>query len=117
MDACRQLMDRDLLGTRRLAVVRDDFDCSQVRHGRGRVLGAGATRTGRAGVCCVLAPCRCHAVAPTLKPPPPARTAPATPPNPPVHPPHPQDRMHLDCVFSPLGGRCCIMLEDIMVGG
>ena len=50
VDACMQLMDRDLLGTRRLAVVRDDFD----RH---------------------------------------------------------QDRMHLDCVFSTLGGRCCIMLE------
>jgi hypothetical protein len=26
----------------------------------------------------------------------------------------PQDRMHLDCVFSTLGGRCCIMLETIM---
>jgi hypothetical protein len=24
--------------------------------------------------------------------------------------------MHLDCVFSTLGGNCCIMLEDIMVG-
>jgi hypothetical protein len=46
-------MRRDLLGTRRFAVVRDDFD----RH---------------------------------------------------------QDRMHLDCVFSVLGGNACIMLE---VGG
>ena len=50
VEACRQLMDNDLLGARRLAVVRDDFD----RH---------------------------------------------------------QDRMHLDCVFSLLGGRCCLMLE------
>jgi len=30
MEACQQLMDRDLLGTRRLAVVRDDFDRHQV---------------------------------------------------------------------------------------
>ncbi len=28
--ACRQLMDEDLLGTRRFAVVRDDFDQHQV---------------------------------------------------------------------------------------
>ncbi|GFR49721.1 hypothetical protein Agub_g11877 [Astrephomene gubernaculifera] len=51
--ACQQLMDEDLLGTRRFAVVRDDFD----QH---------------------------------------------------------QDRMHLDCVFSVLSDRCCIMLADIM---
>jgi hypothetical protein len=50
LEACQQLMQRDLLGTRRFAVVRDDFD----RH---------------------------------------------------------QDRMHLDCVFSVLGGDVCIMLE------
>ncbi len=30
MEACQQLMDRDLLGTRRLAVVRDDFEQHQV---------------------------------------------------------------------------------------
>jgi len=46
-------MDKDLLGTRRFAVVRDDFD----KH---------------------------------------------------------QDRMHLDCVFSIIGDKCCIMLEDII---
>ncbi|KIZ04019.1 Amidinotransferase family protein [Monoraphidium neglectum] len=53
VEAAQQLMERDLLGTRRLAVVRDDYD----RH---------------------------------------------------------QDRMHLDCVFSALGGSCCLMLEEIM---
>ncbi|KAF8072641.1 CPN20 [Scenedesmus sp. PABB004] len=53
VEACEQLMARDLLGTRRLGVVRDDFDRDQ-------------------------------------------------------------DRMHLDCVFSVLGERCCIMLETIM---
>jgi arginine deiminase len=31
MDACQQLMDRDLLGTRRFGVVRDDFDQNQDR--------------------------------------------------------------------------------------
>jgi hypothetical protein len=31
VEACQQLMDRDLLGTRRLGVVRDDFDRDQVR--------------------------------------------------------------------------------------
>lgn len=31
VDACQQLMDRDLLGTRRLAVVRDDFEQHQDR--------------------------------------------------------------------------------------
>lgn len=30
VEACQQLMDRDLLGTRRLGVVRDDFDRDQV---------------------------------------------------------------------------------------
>ena len=25
-----------------------------------------------------------------------------------------QDRMHLDCVFSILGDKCCIMLEEMM---
>ncbi|MEW5307832.1 MAG: hypothetical protein WDW36_010207 [Sanguina aurantia] len=30
-DACKQLMDEDLLGTRRMAVVRDDFDQNQDR--------------------------------------------------------------------------------------
>jgi hypothetical protein len=30
MDACKQLMERDLLGTRRFAVVRDDFEQHQV---------------------------------------------------------------------------------------
>lgn len=53
MAACQQLMDKDLLGTRRFAVVRDDFDKNQ-------------------------------------------------------------DRMHLDCVFSIIGDKCCIMLEDII---
>jgi hypothetical protein len=28
----------------------------------------------------------------------------------------PQDRMHLDCVFSVLSDTCCIMLADIQVG-
>lgn len=41
MEACQQLMDRDLLGTRRLGVVRDDFDRHQVRptseDGRGQI--------------------------------------------------------------------------------
>ena len=31
MEACQQLMDKDLLGTQRFAVVRDDFDRNQVR--------------------------------------------------------------------------------------
>jgi hypothetical protein len=30
IDACKQLMEEDLLGTRRFAVVRDDFDQHQV---------------------------------------------------------------------------------------
>lgn len=30
VEACQQLMDQDLLGTRRLGVVRDDFDRDQV---------------------------------------------------------------------------------------
>jgi hypothetical protein len=34
VEACQQLMDRDLLGTRRLGVVRDDFDRDQVRGAR-----------------------------------------------------------------------------------
>ena len=25
-----------------------------------------------------------------------------------------QDRMHLDCVFSILGDKCCIMLEEML---
>lgn len=29
-DACQQLMDQDLLGTRRFAVVRDDYEQHQV---------------------------------------------------------------------------------------
>ncbi len=33
VEACQQLMERDLLGTRRLGVVRDDFDRHQVRRG------------------------------------------------------------------------------------
>lgn len=41
VEACQQLMDRDLLGTRRLGVVRDDFDRHQVRptseDGRGQI--------------------------------------------------------------------------------
>lgn len=53
VEACQQLMDQDLLGTRRLGVVRDEYD----RH---------------------------------------------------------QDRMHLDCVFSVLGEKVCIMLETII---
>ncbi|KAK2079528.1 hypothetical protein QBZ16_001922 [Prototheca wickerhamii] len=51
--AAQQLMDADLLGTRRFAVVRDDFE----QH---------------------------------------------------------QDRMHLDCVFSILSDKLCIMLEEMM---
>jgi hypothetical protein len=35
VEACLQLMDRDLLGTRRLGVVRDDFDRHQVGGARG----------------------------------------------------------------------------------
>lgn len=31
MEACQQLMDEDLLGANRLAVVRDDFEKHQVR--------------------------------------------------------------------------------------
>lgn len=31
-EACQQLMEQDLLGTRRLGVVRDDFDRDQVRN-------------------------------------------------------------------------------------
>eukprot|EP00878_Enallax_costatus_P010464 GHUV01010925.1.p1 GENE.GHUV01010925.1~~GHUV01010925.1.p1 ORF type:complete len:467 (+),score=159.73 GHUV01010925.1:196-1596(+) len=53
VEACQQLMEQDLLGTRRLGVVRDDFDRDQ-------------------------------------------------------------DRMHLDCVFSVLSEKCCIMLVTIM---
>lgn len=30
VEACQQLMDKDVLGTKRLAVVRDDFDKHQV---------------------------------------------------------------------------------------
>ena len=30
LEACHQLMQKDLLGTRRFAVVRDDFDKNQV---------------------------------------------------------------------------------------
>jgi hypothetical protein len=38
--ACQQLMDGDLLGTRRFAVVRDDFDQAQVGVGwKGSVMG------------------------------------------------------------------------------
>ena len=33
MEACQQLMDKDLLGTARFAVVRDDFDRNQVWSG------------------------------------------------------------------------------------
>lgn len=52
-EACLQLMQKDLLGTRRLGIVRDEFE----QH---------------------------------------------------------QDRMHLDCVFSLLGDRCCLMLDELM---
>lgn len=31
VEACQQLMEQDLLGTRRFGVVRDDFDRDQVR--------------------------------------------------------------------------------------
>lgn len=54
--ACQQLMDRDLLGTHRLAIVKDENECHQ-------------------------------------------------------------DRMHLDCVFSILGDRCCLMLEEMIGEG
>lgn len=47
VDAARQLMDRDLLGTDRLAVVRDDFEQSQAGGGRGGG-GAGGVETPRA---------------------------------------------------------------------
>lgn len=53
VEACLQLMDKNLLGTRRLGIVRDDFE----QH---------------------------------------------------------QDRMHLDCVFSILGEKSCIMLDEMM---
>jgi hypothetical protein len=43
VEACQQLMDRDLLGTRRLGVVRDDFDRHQVRPLRLNMLLAAAT--------------------------------------------------------------------------
>jgi len=33
LDACKQLMEQDLLGTRRFAVVRDDFEQHQVGAG------------------------------------------------------------------------------------
>ena len=42
MEACQQLMEGDLLGTERLAVVRDDFEQSQVGWG-----GAGRAQRGR----------------------------------------------------------------------
>jgi arginine deiminase len=32
VEACQQLMDKNWLGTRRLGVVRDDFDRHQVSH-------------------------------------------------------------------------------------
>mmetsp|Transcript_38930 Transcript_38930/g.110193 ORF Transcript_38930/g.110193 Transcript_38930/m.110193 type:complete len:362 (-) Transcript_38930:174-1259(-) len=53
LEAAKQLMDRDLLGTRRLAIVRDDFE----QH---------------------------------------------------------QDRMHLDCCFSILTDKTCLMLEEMI---
>uniref|UniRef100_A0A061SHR1 Arginine deiminase n=1 Tax=Tetraselmis sp. GSL018 TaxID=582737 RepID=A0A061SHR1_9CHLO len=53
MEAAKQLMEKDLLGCRRLAVVRDDFE----QH---------------------------------------------------------QDRMHLDCCFSILTDKCCLMLEEMI---
>ena len=41
MEACQQLMDKDLLGTARFAVVRDDFDRNQVWTGVERCGGRG----------------------------------------------------------------------------
>jgi arginine deiminase len=38
VEACQQLMDQDLLGTRRLGVVRDDFDRDQVGVPSGQLL-------------------------------------------------------------------------------
>jgi hypothetical protein len=59
VEACQQLMDKDLLGTRRLGVVRDDFDRDQV----GCWVVAGvylfASVYVFAGVCCCLNIYRC----------------------------------------------------------
>jgi hypothetical protein len=57
VEACQQLMERDWLGTRRLGVVRDDFDKHQVRDGWGWVgvgvgVGGGGAR-GQGGRVCV----------------------------------------------------------------
>lgn len=149
VEACEQLMERDLLGTRRLGVVRDDYDRHQVRMHLCRACrgerGVEGEREGREGhnkhlfyvlwtrgvsscfvrrcydgpalVSCILptqADC-CSLTFLTLHMPHLCLSAihcPPPHPNPP--PPTLQDRMHLDCVFSVLGEKVCIMLETII---
>ena len=54
-EACQQLMERDLLGTRRLAVVRDDFEQHQVCPcSFAQVRGLFRVRDCRAAICAVL---------------------------------------------------------------
>lgn len=47
VEACQQLLEQDLLGTRRLGVVRDDFDRHQVGGGRGERRGRGGAELPR----------------------------------------------------------------------
>ena len=99
-DACQQLMDRDLLGTRRFAVVRDDFEQHQVRWRRSNWHGTAC----KLWFCCQLHNGTLH--------------CPSPPPAGGLHHPSPpdplQDRMHLDCVFSIVSDNVCIMLEEMM---
>jgi arginine deiminase len=84
IEACQQLMERDLLGTDRLAVVRDDFEQSQVS-GLGGGEGGGRFATRKTKI---------KSTSPTLL--------------------YYQDRMHLDCCFSILGDSVCLMLDEMM---
>ena len=88
MEACRQLMERDLVGTRRFAVVRDDFEQHQVGCLYTLFLGPPRGEAGRSLAASLgLMPPRERAL---------------------------QDRMHLDCVFSILSESVCIMLEEMI---
>ena len=107
VEAAAQLMDRDLLGARRFGVVRDEFDKHQVFS---CLFCVSCVVVLFCFVCLLWGVC-CAA---------PLRKNPR-----PTHPTHPKkphkkqqthkkDRMHLDCVFSVLGSKSCLMLADIM---
>ena len=134
-EACQQLMDRDLLGTHRLAIVKDENECHQVgtscravAHRQISSLAGPSALQHCMHLDCVFicVPIAAHNAPHGLD----ARSCRSActwiQPKLGLIQSGPtelflkggfrplQDRMHLDCVFSILGDRCCLMLEEMI---